>query len=192
MPQSRECPKMRAAKAEHWLRSQLRSACGETLETGYMINAISLQGSDASCTVADKCFFPLQTLTHVFYSRDDTFLSKAEAGTASFIPNLQSYAAVFEQHLSTCSECGILTFNSLLHPSEFRPLFFPGSILALSYSWVLMFSTSLGLVLAEQQFPMGDGASFSFCPAQWGVRSGAATAPWLRAYRIKCQIEHAL
>lgn len=49
----------------------------------------------------------------------------------------------------------------------------------------MTFSTSLDFVLAEQKFPMGDGVSFSFCPAQWGVRSGAATAPWLRAYRIK-------
>lgn len=56
----------------------------------------------------------------------------------------------------------------------------------------MIFSTSLGLVLAEQQFPMGYGVSFSFCPAQWGVRSGATTAPWLGAYRIIWQKEHAL
>lgn len=41
----------------------------------------------------------------------------------------------------------------------------------------MTFPTSLGLVLAEQQFPMGDRVRFSFCPALWGVRSGTATAP---------------
>lgn len=56
----------------------------------------------------------------------------------------------------------------------------------------MIFSTSLGFVLAKQQFPIGDRVSFIFCSAQWGVRSGAATAPWLIAYTTKWQKEQAL
>lgn len=63
----------------------------------------------------------------------------------------------------------------------------------LSYSWVMMSSTSPDSVLAEKQcFPIGDGVRFNFYPTLWGVRSGAATTLWLCSYKIKWQKEQAL
>lgn len=142
--------------------------------------------------MADKCFSPLGTLSpSAGMAPLFSFLKLKQEQLLLSKGSLQYYAAVLVLYLSTCSEFGILTFNSFLYPSKCRPLLSLET--SYFYCWVMTSFTSIGFVFAEQQqFLIGDGVRFNFLPTQWGMRGGAATTSRCCSYKIKWCKDQAL
>lgn len=76
------------------------------------------------------------------------------------------------QYLSTCSECGILTFNFRLYPFK---VFLGCDVLHLS-----RFCACWSATISSRRW-----SKIQFLLTQWGVRAGAATASWFCSYKIK-------